>query len=91
MGTPAKLFTYLAAGLPVVANDVGGWSRIIQEEKVGLLTENTPKAFAAAVNELLSNHSMWKEYSSNAIDVVSRKYNWDRSRELLVKVYENFT
>jgi glycosyltransferase involved in cell wall biosynthesis len=91
MGTPAKLFTYLSAGLPVVANDVGAWSRIIDEEKVGLLTENTPEDFARAVNELLGNEHLWNEFSYNALNAVAEKYNWDRSREALVKVYESLS
>lgn len=90
MGTPAKLFTYMSAGLPVVANDVGGWSSIIQEEKAGLLTKNTPEDFALAINELLSDYHLRTELSYNALNAVTEKYNWDKSRESLVKVYESF-
>lgn len=89
MGTPVKLFTYMSAGLPVVANDVGGWSKIIQEEKIGLLTDNSPRTFAKAINELLGDEHLRRRLSCNALNAVTEKYSWDRSRESLVKVYES--
>ena len=90
MGTPVKLFTYLSAGLPIVANDVGGWLRIVKEERVGLLTDNTPEAFASTINQLLGDDDLRIKFSRNALRAVAEKYSWDRSRESLVKVYENF-
>jgi glycosyltransferase involved in cell wall biosynthesis len=90
MGTPVKLFTYLSNGLPVVANDIGGWSKIIEEENIGLLTKDSPEDFAAAINRLLNDERLRRELSYNALNAVAEKYNWDKSRESLVKVYENF-
>jgi glycosyltransferase involved in cell wall biosynthesis len=89
MGTPAKLFTYMSAGLPVVANDIGGWSRIIEEEKVGVLTKDAPEDFALAIDELLRDEHLRNEYSSNALNSIAQKYNWDKSSETLMKVYES--
>ena len=90
MGTPAKLFNYLSLGLPVVANDIGCWSKIIQDERVGLLTSDNPEDFAETVNTLLSDESLRVELSHKALAAVTEKYNWDKSSESLVKVYESF-
>jgi glycosyltransferase involved in cell wall biosynthesis len=87
MGTPAKLFTYMSAGLPIIANKVEGWSRIIEEEQVGLLTDNSPEDFARAINELLANEDLQRRFSENALYAVTKKYNWDRSCESLEKTY----
>jgi glycosyltransferase involved in cell wall biosynthesis len=91
MGTPIKLFTYLSVGLPVVANEIGGWSRIIEEENIGLLTDDSPEDFAVAINRLLSDKRLRKELSFNALKAVTEKYNWRKSGESLVKVYESFS
>jgi len=90
MGTPAKLFNYLSAGLPVIANRIGGWSKIIHDEEVGLLTSDGPKDFAEAISNLLKDDNLRLKLSLRALDVVAEKYNWDKSAESLFTVYERF-
>ncbi len=85
MGTPAKLFDYMSVGLPVVANDIGGWTEIISKYKVGVLTDNDPVSFANGVYEAINNR---EEYSENALKLVSEVYNWDNSAEILLDVYK---
>lgn len=90
MGTPIKLFDYLSAGLPIVANDVGGWSAIIEQENVGILTEDTPESFSSALLKLACDESLRKKMSRNAIEAVRDRHSWDRAVEPLVKAYETF-
>jgi glycosyltransferase involved in cell wall biosynthesis len=90
MGTPVKLFTYMTVGLPIVANKIGGWSKIIQDEDVGLLTNNDPKDFAEAISNLLNDKKLRTEMSFRALAAIEEKYNWDKSSESLVKIYEHF-
>lgn len=55
-GTPVSLIESLAAARPVVANDVGGVSRLIEHESTGLLTPpDSPQAVANALQTLLEN------------------------------------
>jgi len=90
LGTPIKLFDYMSVGLPVVANSVGGWSSIIEEEEVGVLTGDDPEDFASAIIELLHDGDLRVKMSCNALNAVKEKYNWDKSVEPLVNAYENF-
>jgi glycosyltransferase involved in cell wall biosynthesis len=90
MGTPVKLFEYLSAGLPVVANNVGSWTNIIRKSNVGLLTPDNPTDFAEAVSSLLENQLLRKQLSFNALKAIKYKYNWDLSAKALVDLYENF-
>ena len=52
LGPPLKLFEYLSNGLPVIANDIGGWTEIIRKERLGLLTRDDPIDFALAIDAL---------------------------------------
>ncbi|MFB3889801.1 MAG: glycosyltransferase family 4 protein [Candidatus Bathyarchaeia archaeon] len=88
MGTPAKLFSYLSAGLPVVANDIGGWSELIRNERVGVLTSDDPKDFGEAVTSLVNDPDTMQEYGSNGLDLVRTKFNWDSSASRLTSVYD---
>lgn len=90
MGTPIKLLDYMSVGLPVVANNIGGWSRIIKEEEIGILTDDDPVDFASAILRLINNEDLRTKMSYNALDAVRGKYNWDKSVEPLVRIYENF-
>jgi len=90
LGTPIKLLDYMSMGLPVVANHVDGWSRIIEEEEVGILTDDNPEDFGSAILELLHDEDLRAKMSYNALNAVKEKYNWDKTVEPLVKVYENF-
>ena len=55
-GTPASLIEAQAAGLPVIATDVGGVQDIVHHEKGGFIVEpNNRDAFVHALINLLDN------------------------------------
>jgi glycosyltransferase involved in cell wall biosynthesis len=54
---PIKLGDYLAAGLPVLTNDVGEMGRIVREEDVGEVTSSGPRAYAAGLSRMLEHPS----------------------------------
>lgn len=87
MGTPVKLFDYLSVGLPVVTNNVGTWSNIVREEKVGIVTEDSPTDFASGVLELVQNRDLAEEYGLRALELVTSKFNWDNSASVLFNEY----
>ena len=88
MGTPAKLFTYLSTGLPIVANNIGGWTEIINREKVGLLTSDDPTEFGDAILNLINDPKKMSEYRHNGLELIKRQFNWDYSALMLMTVYE---
>jgi glycosyltransferase involved in cell wall biosynthesis len=87
MGTPVKLFDYLSVGLPVVANAIGAWTDIIEDEKIGILTENDPKSFASGILKLLSAPTLLGEYGERGLALIRTKFNWDNSAEILLRCY----
>lgn len=89
MGTPAKLFDYLSVGLPIVANNIGAWTKIIQEEQVGVLTKDNPDSFALGVLKLIESTSL-DIYRQRCISLVENKYNWNNSVKILFHIYSQF-
>jgi glycosyltransferase involved in cell wall biosynthesis len=91
MAYPAKLYDYLSVGLPIVANDIGGWTKIIKENKVGIVTQNDPEAYAAGIVELLKNPDLIHEFGQRGIDLVKRELNYYKSAQKLLNLYKNLT
>jgi glycosyltransferase involved in cell wall biosynthesis len=52
---PIKIGDYLAAGLPVLTNDVGEMGRIVRAEGVGEVTGSDPVLYAEGLRRMLDN------------------------------------
>jgi glycosyltransferase involved in cell wall biosynthesis len=91
MGYPAKLYDYLSVGLPIVANDVGGWTKIIRENRVGIVTTNSPEAFAGGILEFMENPKLRYECGQRGIELVKRELNYYNSARKLLSLYERLT
>jgi glycosyltransferase involved in cell wall biosynthesis len=64
-GSPLAAMEYLAAGLPVVATDVGGMPDLVHQRENGLLVpRRDPEALAEAIGELLSDPARAREMGS---------------------------
>ena len=88
IGPPLKLYDYMACGLPVVANNIDGWSRIIDDENIGLTTRDDPAEFASAVDKILNDESLWLSMHENAVRAIQTKYNWEITvQNTLLPVY----
>jgi len=85
---PSKLFDYMSIGLPVVANEVGGWTDIVKENNIGQITEDSPKAFANGILDLLSSPQKLENCGRRGIELIKNKYNWDISALSLKQQYE---
>jgi glycosyltransferase involved in cell wall biosynthesis len=83
----AKFFDYLTAGLPVVSNNIGGWTSIIEEEQTGVLTGDDPVEFSKGILKLIDNPSVAQEYGQRGLDLVRERYSADRICRKLIDVY----
>lgn len=71
------LLEYMAAGIPVVATDVGGNRELIHSEELGLLVpRGDHKAIASAINALLSDRVRCKRIESNARRHIEDNFSW---------------
>lgn len=80
-----KLFEYLALGMPVIGTQVGEFPQIISGNRVGLVIggEMDPGELASAMQTLLSDASLFREFSQNASAMMSRQemtweHEWDK-------------
>lgn len=78
-GTPISVIESLAAGRPVVANDVGGVSRLVQHEKTGLLIPpNDPTAVARALTRVLEQPALAAQWGENGRARMRQEFNVER-------------
>lgn len=78
-GLSNAILEELAAGLPVVATDVGGTSLLVNSGENGLLVQpNDPEALAAGIEFMASNHRERAEMARAARHRVTG-YSWEAS------------
>ena len=67
-----------ASGLPMVTTDDGGPRDILSRCENGLLVDVTDlEAFRDGLEIAGSNSSLWKTWSNNGVEGVSRHFSWD--------------
>jgi glycosyltransferase involved in cell wall biosynthesis len=77
-GFSNAILEYMAAGLPVVATDVGGNGEAIEHGKTGFLVkERDPAAFAAPIVELLKNDELRCAMGQRALDRCRRFFSME--------------
>lgn len=76
--SPLKVYEYLAAGMPVIASDVGQIPSILQHGHTGLLVPPAnPAAIAAALVQLASSERLRERLGTQARAAAVELYNWD--------------
>jgi Glycosyl transferases group 1/Glycosyltransferase Family 4 len=78
----------MAAGVPVIASNVGGLVEIVEHERTGLLTENTPEAIAAAIRRLHADRAHARSLGDQARLKAAERFSVDRMVADTVEVYE---
>jgi glycosyltransferase involved in cell wall biosynthesis len=81
----------MSVGLPIVANDIGGWTEIIKKEHVGLVTSDDPKEFGEALVSIVTDTKAMVEFAFNGLELVKTKYNWNDSSKVLLEIYNDLT
>jgi glycogen(starch) synthase len=79
----------MAAGVPVVASDVGGLAEIVEHERTGILAySRSPESIAWAVERVISDpdHSRWMV--KNAREMVQKAYSWEAIAMRTAEVYK---
>ncbi len=87
---PNKLFDYMAIGLPVISMNYPEITRIVEEEKCGIIIYNGElESFVEAMETISNNTNLRKELGINSYDAIKEKYNWDNYKRKLIDMVEN--
>jgi glycosyltransferase involved in cell wall biosynthesis len=86
--TPNKLFEFIVAEVPILANDLPELRRFVVENCFGIARSmHSPEAIAAAVDEMMSSDpSAWRA----ALCARSAEFIWELQGNELVRLYERF-
>jgi glycosyltransferase involved in cell wall biosynthesis len=88
-GFSNAILEYMAAGLPVVATDVGGNAEAIEDGVTGcLVRERTPEAFARPVVELLRDPARREEMGRRALERCRERFEIGGAVRRLEDYYE---
>lgn len=86
--SPMKLYEYFGCGAATVTSNLGQMKDLFTGRNVTLLTENTPEAIFANIQEIKRNPSLKKQLQENAYRLITEEMGWDRVIEKTLKVFE---
>lgn len=79
----------MAAGVPVVTSDIGGFREVVRHGLTGLHTwANNSHSLAWGINQVLSDHSLAERLKRNGLRETQTRFNWDGIAEKTRQVYE---
>ncbi len=81
----------LGFGMPVVATPVGGLIEQVTNGKTGLITKDTsPQSVADAIIKIISNRSLYRDLSVNAISESKNRFSWDSVAGDIYQILKSF-
>jgi glycosyltransferase involved in cell wall biosynthesis len=88
-GVPLAICSAMAAGLPIVATEVGGLPEILNHGKAGVLVPfQSNEKFVSAVLDLIGSPERRKAYGSAARRFISEDYSLNTAVQRLQKTYD---
>ncbi len=86
---PAKLFEYMAAGLPIVTSDLPQAAAIVSGSNAGLLAQpEDPDSFVSAICELAADRDYACELGQNGQRAFVNRYSWESQTDIIQRFYE---
>ena len=84
---PNKLFDYMASGIPIITFDYPEISKIIREERCGIVVkENKGKSLADAMLMIAKDKRKKEIMGKNSYLAMKNKYDWSFYEKKLVKI-----
>jgi glycosyltransferase involved in cell wall biosynthesis len=87
---PVKLFDYMSSGRPVVATNCQSTAKFIQNEQIGIVTEDNPGSLAEGITYMFDNPDIAQKYGDNALYSVKTKHSWKNRAESLLEIMSKY-
>lgn len=87
---PVKLFDYMSSNRPIVATNCASMAQFIQNEKIGVVTEDNPKSLAEGIIFLLDNPEIAQKFGDNAYKSIVTNNSWKSRANSLLEIMEKF-
>jgi glycosyltransferase involved in cell wall biosynthesis len=85
---PNTLSNAMAAGRPIIANNVGDLGRIVRQTGCGILLDGvSPESIRKAIDSLRSD-TLRQKLGEAGLLAARQEYNWSTSQQRLVAVYQ---
>jgi len=89
-GRNRKIFEYMATGLPIVASDLRGWRKAIEDRGYGVVVDPLdPKDIANGMKRLIDNPQLRTKMGQQCISSCLNEFNWEKEEQVFLKVYED--
>ncbi|MFQ6061285.1 MAG: glycosyltransferase family 4 protein [Thermoplasmata archaeon] len=88
-GLPLTLLEAWAAGLPVIATDVGGIRDLCRDgENALVVPSRNDEALAEAMQKLIEDRNLQRKLGANGRNLVASGYTWSQVAKRTMEVYE---
>ncbi|MDI3535255.1 MAG: hypothetical protein PWQ82_1620 [Thermosediminibacterales bacterium] len=78
----------MAAGVPVIVSDTGGFKEIVDERENGLkVPPGNPEMLAKAINTILENQILAQKIKAKGLNMVKKRFSWENIAQKTVEVY----
>jgi glycosyltransferase involved in cell wall biosynthesis len=85
IGSPIKIFEYMASGIPIVASRLAQLSEILTHEETALLVRpGDPIALAAALERLMGDPELGRRLGGAAQQEARTRHSWDARLEAIL-------
>ena len=88
--SPLKVFEYMAAGVPILASNIGSVSEILNKSNSVTYVPDKPDTIREGVNYLLKNKKVVKRRACKALDDVRNKYTWSLRAKNILEFIERY-
>jgi len=85
---PIKIFEYMSAGIPVIASNFPGFSKIIEEAGCGILVDPLdPRSVARAIEYIFHHPKEAEQMGLRGREAIKSRYNWPSEERKLLNLY----
>lgn len=89
--SPNKLYEYIEAGLPIIANDLPYLTQVVKDEGFGVVHKlSCEDDFIAAILEMFDEHLGGPTRFKDALSRKRHIYSWDLQAKKLLEIYKPF-